>query len=197
VRIRGYGPRPAPGPHEELQIQHDGQIMEIVSSPQSKKYFALPEFRFTVSITPSRAHGGTFRDRHDTQGAGCDGRCSVRCLHRTKTPQRTEKSCGPGAATLALPAGACSRTTGARKAASPGRARISRKTIARGKPGCLGCTCSLTRVLSCLYSRTRDCGRSQRPAFPAPSFKEGQRDRKNPGNSRRGNENLLPRCMLP
>src|SRR5262245_2548589 len=38
-------------------------------------------------------------------------------------------------------------TTGARKAASPGRARISRKTIARGKPGCLGCTCSLTRVL--------------------------------------------------
>src|SRR5206468_7879418 len=38
--------------------------------------------------------------------------------------------------------------TGARKAASPGRSRISRKTIARGKPGCLGCTCSLTRVLS-------------------------------------------------
>jgi hypothetical protein len=38
-------------------------------------------------------------------------------------------------------------TTGARKAASPGRARISRKTIARGKPGCLGCTCQ-TRVHS-------------------------------------------------
>ena len=38
--------------------------------------------------------------------------------------------------------------TGARKAASPGRARISRKTIARGKPGCPGCTCSSTRVLS-------------------------------------------------
>src|SRR5204863_5459343 len=33
--------------------------------------------------------------------------------------------------------------TGARKAASPGRARISRKTIARGKPGCLGCTCQI------------------------------------------------------
>ena len=39
-------------------------------------------------------------------------------------------------------------TTGARKAASPGRARISRKAIARGKPGCPGCTCSSTRVLS-------------------------------------------------
>jgi hypothetical protein len=60
---------------------------------------------------------------------------------------RTAKSCGPGAATLALrwrvfPAG-----NGGKKAASPGRARISRKAIARGKPGCLGCTC-LTRVHS-------------------------------------------------
>jgi hypothetical protein len=63
------------------------------------------------------------------------------------TLSRTAKSCGPGAATLALPAGFPSRTTGARKAASPGRARISRKAIARGKPGCLGCTCQ-NRVLS-------------------------------------------------
>ena len=49
----------------------------------------------------------------------------------------------PGAtlAEVLLPA------TGARKAASPGRARISRKAIARGKPGCLGCTCQI-RVLS-------------------------------------------------
>jgi hypothetical protein len=60
--------------------------------------------------------------------------------------------------------------TGARKAASPGRARISRKTVARGKPGCLGCTC-LTRVHSFASSRTRCCGRSQRPAFPAPSIR--------------------------
>src|ERR1044072_8246612 len=33
--------------------------------------------------------------------------------------------------------------TVAKKAASPGRARISRKAIARGKPGCLGCTCQI------------------------------------------------------
>jgi hypothetical protein len=62
--------------------------------------------------------------------------------------QRTAKSCGPGAATLALSRWSDPPATGARKAASPGRARISRKTIARGKPGCLGCTCSSTRVLS-------------------------------------------------
>jgi hypothetical protein len=65
---------------------------------------------------------------------------------------------------------------GGKKRRSPGRARISRKTIARGKPGCLGCTCSLTRVLFCATRRTRDCGCIQRPAFPAPSRRrEGQR----------------------
>jgi hypothetical protein len=125
------------------------------------------------------------------RGAGCDGRCGVRWQHdpgkvgtgfptrimlkqshRAKRAQRTAKSCGPGAATLALPAGACSRTTGARKAASPGRARISRKTIARGKPGCLGCTCQ-NRVHSFAFFRTRRCGRSRRPAFPAPSIRGG------------------------
>src|SRR5690348_18362998 len=49
----------------------------------------------------------------------------------------------------ATPAGAIPPATGARKAASPGRARISRQTIARGRPGCLGCTC-LIRVRSLL-----------------------------------------------
>jgi hypothetical protein len=69
-------------------------------------------------------------------------------------------------------AGILPLTTGARKAASPGRSRISRKPIARGKPGCPGCTCSLTRVHFCSTLRTRDCGRSRRPAFPAPSSQE-------------------------
>src|SRR5262245_59102671 len=49
----------------------------------------------------------------------------------------------------ATPEGVIPPATGARKAASPGRARISRKAIARGKPGCLGCTCQI-RVRSCL-----------------------------------------------
>jgi hypothetical protein len=90
----------------------------------------------------------------------------------------------------ATSAGAFPPATGARKAASPGRARISRKTIARGKPGCLGCTCGLTRVLFCRTLRTRDCGRSRRPAFPAPFSREGQRDCITRARSRRGNENV-------
>ena len=130
-------------------------------------------------------------------GAGCDGRGDLRCNGliskeiKIRTPDdgkpRTAKSCGPGAATLALPAGACSRTTGARKAASPGRARISRKTIARGRPGCLGCTCQ-NRVHSFSSFSTRRCGRSQRPAFPAPSLRRGsERNDKTRAKARRGN----------
>ena len=78
------------------------------------------------------------------RGAGCDGRLLRQVLrHRTKRWQRTAKSCGPGAATLALPAGGLLPHNGGKKGRSPGRARISRKTIARGKPGCLGCTCQI------------------------------------------------------
>src|SRR5690242_21600281 len=65
---------------------------------------------------------------------------------QARTRQRTAKSCGPGAATLAsirpAPAGTA---TVARKAVHRGEHEGSRKAIARGKPGCLGCTCQ-TRV---------------------------------------------------
>src|SRR5262249_57953479 len=41
----------------------------------------------------------------------------------------------------------CGPGNGDNKGRSPGRARISRQPIARGRPGCLGCTCQ-TRVRS-------------------------------------------------
>jgi hypothetical protein len=75
----------------------------------------------------------------------------------------------------------CGNGNGDNKRRSPGRARISRNTIARGKPGCPGCTCGLTRVLFCSTLRTRDCGRSRRPAFPAPSFLRGTTKLQNSG----------------
>src|SRR5205085_2393122 len=70
---------------------------------------------------------------------------------------------------------------GGKTGRSPGRARISRKAIARGKPGCLGCTCQ-TRVRCCSFC-TRCCGRSRRPAFPAPSIRRGPTRLQNPGES--------------
>ena len=67
-------------------------------------------------------------------------------LHPAKRGKRTAKSCGPGAATLASIRPACAGSaTGARKAVPRGEREVSRQTIARGKPGCPGCTCQ-TRV---------------------------------------------------
>ena len=60
------------------------------------------------------------------------------------TMSRTAKSCGPGAPTLALSPQRCFgilRVTVANKPGSPGRARISRKTIAQGRPDCPARTC--------------------------------------------------------
>src|SRR4051812_37584745 len=57
-----------------------------------------------------------------------------------------------------------------------GEHEVSRKAIARGKPGCLGGTCS---VCPCASHMGCPCapahgiyGRSRRPAFPAPSHHE-------------------------
>ena len=81
---------------------------------------------------------------------------------------------------------------GGKKGRSPGRSRISRKAIARGKPGCLGCTCQIRVRFSSTHC-TRRCGRSRRPAFPAPSlFGEGQRIGKAQVESHRENE---PACF--
>ena len=91
------------------------------------------DFHYT-SPRPVLLRRGVAR-RHETLGAGCDGRRGVRWLiHRAKTPRRTAKSCGPGAATLAsIPAGLCGRGNGDNQGRSPGRSRISRKPISRGK----------------------------------------------------------------
>src|SRR3954452_13315995 len=56
--------------------------------------------------------------------------------------------------------------------ASPGRTRISRKTIAQGRPGVLRWTCMLVCAFCCARC-TRDRGCSAHPVFPAPSVFEG------------------------
>jgi hypothetical protein len=105
------------------------------------------------------------------RGAGCDGplrRQALLC--RAKRLRRTVKSCGPGAATLALRWRISSAGNGGKKGRSPGRARISRQTIARGKPGCPGCT---RRFDPCARAHGVRYGCRRRPAFPAPSVRTG------------------------
>src|SRR5215470_5193577 len=69
--------------------------------------------------------------------------------------------------------------TGARKAASPGRARISRKTIARGRPGCPGCTCQI-RVRSYYFLHTVLRAQSA-PGFPCALSSERGNEMQNSG----------------
>ena len=112
--------------------------------------------------------------------------CGVRLASasQAKTPQRTTKSCGPGAATVAsIPAGLCWRDNGDNQRRSPGRARISRKAIARGRPGCPGCTCQ-SRVRLFTTHCTRCCGCRRRPVFPAPSDQERVNVSAKPGQNR-------------
>jgi hypothetical protein len=106
------------------------------------------------------------------RGAGCDGRCGVSAVQTvpTKTPAADGEVVwswrrDPGA-TLAR---SIALTTGARKAASPGRVRISRKTIARGKPGCPGCTCQ-TRVHSSATLAHGGLRAQSAPGFPCALF---------------------------
>ncbi len=47
----------------------------------------------------------------------------------------------------------------------------TRKTVAQGRPGVLGCTCGTCRLH---FVRRRATGVSRRPAFPVPSVEEGQ-----------------------
>src|SRR3954467_2425160 len=56
--------------------------------------------------------------------------------------------------------------------ASPGRPRISRKTIAQGRPGVLRWTCMLVCAFCCARC-TRARGGTAHPVFPAPSVFEG------------------------
>ena len=70
---------------------------------------------------------------------------------------RTAKSCGPDApdAGVKFLRSKLLRDDGGKRARSPGRSRISRKTIARGRPDVSANPWFLTRVLTTLHTRLR------------------------------------------
>jgi hypothetical protein len=105
-------------------------------------------------------------------GAGCGGRGR---RFDEGVCARTVKSCGPDASTLAsswwksFPA-----SDGGKKARSPGRSRINRKTIAWGMSGDPGDLAVNTRAHTHHPMRARGCGCAWHPAFPAPSIWRGR-----------------------
>ena len=103
-----------------------------VQSPKPKIfYFCFSEIHVFLHLIPPRPRGA-YRDRHERgvrDAVDADGSM------KTSEPMRTAKSCGPGLPTLRL----SSRDDdladdGGKKARSPRRSRISRKTIAQGMP---------------------------------------------------------------
>src|SRR5438034_11213237 len=80
------------------------RFAEIVSSPEIKNISLHNSGNQKYNLSRLAPTRGAYHDRHDTWGAGCDGRFGVRRerSRRTKTPRRTAKSCGPDAAMLVL-----------------------------------------------------------------------------------------------
>ncbi len=89
--------------------------------------------------------------------------CREALLRKTTCDATDVKSCGPGAPVLALSA------TWGQKSRSPRRAGISVKTIAQGRPGCLGQTCGTCRLH---FLSQAGHGGGKLPAFPVPSSKK-------------------------
>src|SRR5260221_5099664 len=82
---------------------------------------------------------------------------------------RTAKSCRSDAPMLASSLREEAQATVSNKPGHRGEHEVSRKAIARGMPGETGVTV-VTMLVCFVLFRTRGCGCSERPAFPAPSL---------------------------
>src|SRR5258706_11051046 len=104
---------------------------------------------------------------------------------------RTAKSCRSDAPMPASSLREEAQATVSNKPGHRGEREVSRKTIARGMPGLLRCTCGdYARVL---FSFAREAaGASCARHSLRPLFSERQNDLHNSGDQRRGNESSCP-----
>jgi hypothetical protein len=118
-----------------------------------------------VSAQPAPPRGTFARSSRNVVRVAM-GRCGVSCFSPDETLATDGEVVWSWRRDRGVQVGARYRADdGGKKRRSPGRVRISRKTIARGKPGCLGCTCSFYPVCE----STRDVyGCIQRPASLRP-----------------------------
>ena len=138
-----------------------------------------------VVRTPARLRD--VAHRHDTLGRDAMDAAGVR---RVRSPGETPAAYGEVVWSWrrdrgVYPLRPCGVGNGDNKRRSPGRARISRQTIAWGKPGCLGCTC-LIRVRCFFFARGAAGAVSARLSL-RPLSERGTNDWQNPGEARRGN----------
>jgi hypothetical protein len=172
-------------------------LTESFVKPLEWQIFCFTEIAIRCITRPSRPAGGAFRDRHDTWAWDAMDAAASGVLHRTKTLAAYGEVVwswrrDPGV----YPPCLCGCGNGDNKGRSPGRARISRKAIARGKPGCLGCTCQ-TRVRSSTTIAHGAAGAVGARLSLRPLISEGQRIRRTQAKSRRENESVCPCCHRP
>jgi hypothetical protein len=176
----------------------DGQISRSSDKPsvQLSTPFAknislrdLLDAALLIPAVPPRLKRGVSRSSR-TWSAGCGGRGSGA---RRAALTRTAKSCGPDAPTLASTGDDASHHAGM-VTTSPvhqGEHEGNRKTIAQGRPDRSGEPVVTNSYV--FYFYIRGCGCIRRPAFPAPSFLEGQGFFASPGRCpRRGIGRLYP-----
>ena len=139
-----------------------------LSSPRAKNISLFPKPKSVVMFAPSRLDQ---RDVRVVTDVGCGMRWTLWRRVDERRLKRTAKSCGPGVPTLVLScAKQVSRGDGGKRARSPGRARISRKTIAQGRPDDPPVPVVLPRAF--LLHADHGCG--GHPVFPAPSVLRGR-----------------------
>jgi hypothetical protein len=172
-----------------------GGLLTGVSSPISKNISLHPSGKSSLQIRAIPPHqrgvSRSSRTRDGMRGrgsvlraTGSQGGFFESVSHHQASGremlQRTAKSCGPDAPTLASSSRSCVGPTGLRqnisaddggkRARSPGRARRKPlKPLRAGMPGDSG-VLVVTRVRSTTTKCTRGCGCIGHPAFPTPSF---------------------------
>jgi hypothetical protein len=147
----------------------DGQFLHGQYAPSARRANLPQRLRLRrranqkhISAHPAVSKRDVSRSSR-TLAVGCDGRG---LSDRRSSRSRTEKSCGPGAPTLALNRRYGPLMTGAKKPGHRGARRKPLKPSRAGMPGDSGEPAASTPVLSCC---TGGCGCIGHPAFPTPS----------------------------
>ena len=143
-----------------------------------------------ISASRLASRGVSRSSRHVRRGCGGRRRAVRRAARR-----RTAKSCGPDAPRLRRQVGDDAKPhradNGGKQDGSPGRARISRQTIAQGRPVVTACTCGHAPFAHIFWREGPGC--SGHPAFPAPSdFRRGRDDWQSSGETRREAKDACP-----
>jgi hypothetical protein len=140
-----------------------------------------------MSPPSPRRHEGRSRDRHASVVRVAMDAASVRRVllagRNARGVRRSRVVLAPRPWRLSPPACAGGATVTI-KAAHRGELEVSRKPIARGKPGCPGCTCGSTRVLSSTGLSHTGLRAQSAPGFPCALSSRGSNELAKPEQNR-------------